>query len=74
VADAIYYSIPIRHSVDIFVAGGGPAGVACAVAAARQGRSVFLVEANTCFGGLDTAGLVPAFMTKELDIPVFHDD
>ena len=33
--------IPIRHKVDVFVAGGGPAGVAAAVASARQGRSVY---------------------------------
>ncbi len=55
--------IPVRHEVDVFVAGGGPAGVAAAVAAARQGASVFLAEGHSCFGGMGTAGLVPAFMT-----------
>jgi len=55
-------SIPIRHEVDVFVAGGGPSGVAASVAAARQGRSVFLAERHTCLGGMGTAGLVPAFM------------
>ncbi|MHC4718129.1 MAG: FAD-dependent oxidoreductase, partial [Planctomycetota bacterium] len=55
--------IPVRHDVDVFVAGGGPAGVATAVSAARQGRSVFLAEGHSCFGGMGTAGLVPAFMT-----------
>lgn len=55
-------TIPIRHEVDVFVAGGGPSGVAAAVAAARQGRSVFLVERHTCLGGMGTAGLVPVFM------------
>jgi hypothetical protein len=54
--------IPLRHKVDIFVAGGGPAGVAAAVTAARQGRSVFLAEGQACFGGMGTSGLVPAFM------------
>jgi len=54
--------IPVRHAVDVFVAGGGPAGVAAAVAAARQGASVFLAEGHSCFGGMGTAGLVPAFM------------
>jgi len=39
--------IPIRHDVDVFVAGGGPAGCAAAVAAARQGRSVFLAERHS---------------------------
>jgi len=54
--------IPVRHDVDVFVAGGGPAGCAAAVAAARQGRSVFLAEQHTCLGGMGTAGLVPVFM------------
>ncbi|MGD0091096.1 MAG: FAD-dependent oxidoreductase, partial [Planctomycetota bacterium] len=55
-------SIPVRHTVDILVAGGGPAGLAAAITAARQGRSVFLAEGHTCFGGMGTAALVPAFM------------
>ena len=54
--------IPVRHEVDVFVAGGGPAGAAAAVAAARQGRKVFLAEGHSCLGGMGTAGLVPAFM------------
>ena len=54
--------VTVRHDVDVFVAGGGPAGVAAAVAAARQGARVFLAERHTCFGGMGTAGLVPAFM------------
>ena len=52
--------IPVRYDVDVFVAGGGPAGVAAGVVAARQGRSVFLAEGHTCLGGMGTAGLVPA--------------
>jgi len=54
--------IPVRHNVDVFVAGGGPGGITAAVAAARQGRSVFLAEGHSCLGGMGTAGLVPAFM------------
>jgi hypothetical protein len=54
--------IPVRHQVDVFVAGGGPAGVAAAVAARRQGAKVFLAEGTNCFGGMGTIGLVPAFM------------
>jgi hypothetical protein len=54
--------VPIRHEVDVFVAGGGPAGVAAALAAARQGASVFVAEGQAAFGGMGTIGLVPAFM------------
>lgn len=54
--------VPVRHEVDVFVAGGGPAGVAAAVAAARQGCRVFLAERNVCLGGMGTAGMLPVFM------------
>jgi len=54
--------LTVRHDVDVFVAGGGPAGVAAAVAAARQGARVFLAERNTCLGGMGTAGMLPLFM------------
>ncbi|MFA5645232.1 MAG: FAD-dependent oxidoreductase [Candidatus Ratteibacteria bacterium] len=55
--------IPVKYQVDLFVAGGGPAGVAAAMTAVRQGVSVYLAEAHTCMGGMGTAGLVPVFMT-----------
>ncbi len=55
-------TIPVRHEVDIFIGGGGPAGVAAALAASRQGRRVFVAEGQACFGGMGTSGLVPAFM------------
>jgi len=55
-------NLPVRYDVDVFIAGGGPAGCAAAVAAARQGKSVFLAEGQNCLGGMGTAGLVPAFM------------
>ncbi len=55
--------IPIRDTYDVCVVGGGPAGVAAAVVAARQGARVFLAEANGCLGGMGTAGGVPMYMT-----------
>ena len=55
-------SIPVRHEVDVFVAGGGPAGAAVAVSARSLPVSVYLAEAHTCFGGMGTAGRVPVFM------------
>lgn len=54
-------SLPVECEVDVFVAGGGPAGVAAAVAAARGGAKVFLAEATGAFGGAATAAYVPAF-------------
>jgi len=51
-----------KFETDVFVAGGGPAGVAAAVTCAREGRRVFLCDARGAFGGLGTVGMVPAFM------------
>ncbi|MDR0425828.1 MAG: FAD-dependent oxidoreductase [Clostridiales bacterium] len=53
--------IEVRVETDVFVAGGGPAGAAAAIAAARTGRRVFLAEAAGAFGGAGTVGLVPVF-------------
>ncbi len=55
-------NIDIKYSVDVFVAGGGPAGVAAAVSAAENGASVFLAESFGAFGGAGVNALVPAFM------------
>ena len=54
--------LPVRYDVDVFIAGGGPAGVAAAVVAARQGASVFLAESFGAFGGAAVTMLVPGFM------------
>lgn len=47
---------------DILVAGGGVAGVAAAVEAARSGKRVVLIEKSTQLGGLATIGLVNFFV------------
>lgn len=51
-------SVPVAEPADVLVAGGGPAGVAAALAAARRGASVRLLEAHGCLGGTWTAGLL----------------
>ncbi len=53
-------NLKIKYDVDVFIAGGGAAGVAAAVAAARCGKRVFLAEARGSFGGAAAAGLVPS--------------
>ena len=44
-------STPVYRSVDVLVCGGGPAGAAAAVAAAREGADTLLVERNVVLGG-----------------------
>lgn len=53
--------LPLLADADIVVVGGGPSGFAAALAAARQGSKVLVLEQSTMFGGLGTAGLVPMF-------------
>lgn len=47
---------------DVAVAGGGVAGVAAAVEAARSGKKVVLIEKATQLGGLATIGLINFFV------------
>ena len=52
----IKHQIPVECEYDVVVTGGGPAGVCAAVAAARKGAKVLLIEKNGCVGGIWTAG------------------
>ena len=48
----------VAGEYDVIVAGGGPAGVPAAVTAARTGARTLLLEANSCLGGVWTAGIL----------------
>jgi hypothetical protein len=49
-------------SYDVLVAGGGIAGVAAAIGAARAGMKTVLVEKTIIFGGLATSGLILVYL------------
>ena len=54
--------LPVTADVDVLVCGGGPAGFAAAIAAAREGARTMVVEYTGCLGGMATSGLVGPFM------------
>lgn len=51
----------MQNQYDVIVAGGGPSGVAAAIAAARNGCNTLIIEQEACFGGMATLACVPAF-------------
>lgn len=60
--------IPVIAETDVLVVGGGPAGVAAAIAAGRAGANTILAERYNHLGGLWTGGLVlPLLSTHALD-------
>ena len=54
--------IPILDSCDVLVCGGGFGGISAALAAARMGKRVILLEKQYVLGGLGTAGLVTIYL------------
>jgi len=54
--------VPVWGQFDVVVAGGGIAGVAAAVAAARNGATVCLLEKESALGGLATLGIVTVWL------------
>src|SRR5512133_4286761 len=50
--------IPVARNVDVIVVGGGPAGLAAAIAAARNGARTTLIEQFGYLGGTATASLM----------------
>ena len=56
--EAFVQSLPLLDSGDVVIAGAGPAGLCAAVAAARQGARVILLERFGAVGGSLTVGHV----------------
>lgn len=56
------FETPIVKSCDVLVCGGGFAGISAALAAARQGAKVILLEKQYMLGGLGTAGLITIYL------------
>lgn len=56
---------PETGDLDVVVCGGGPAGIAAAVTAARAGARVLLIEWHGCFGGIWTAGMLAHIIDSE---------
>lgn len=61
---------PVIAKTDVVVMGGGPAGVTAAIAAARLGAQVILIERWGHLGGQATGGLVIEFFGAS-DGPTF---
>src|SRR4030088_1608014 len=53
--------VPLYGEYEVAVLGGGPAGIAAAVASARAGRRTLLIERYGFLGGMGTAAGVTNF-------------
>lgn len=60
-------NVKVIDDSDIIVAGGGTSGVIAAIAAARSGVKVLLVEQFGALGGSETQGLVTPLMNTHID-------
>ena len=54
----VWDELPVAATADVIVAGGGPAGIAAAVSAARNGAQVVLLERYAYLGGMASGGMV----------------
>ena len=54
-------TVPLNEEYEVIVCGGGPAGIAAAIAAAREGAKTLLLEGSSMLGGMSTNGMVNMF-------------
>jgi len=57
--------VPVIGRPDVLVVGAGSAGIAAAIAAARQGANTWLLERSSQLGGLATVGLINLLLTLD---------
>jgi hypothetical protein len=57
--------VPVVARPDVLVVGGGSAGLAAAVAAARNGAETLLIERFSYIGGLATGGMIILLLTMD---------
>jgi glycine/D-amino acid oxidase-like deaminating enzyme len=65
--------IPITHTADVLVCGAGPAGVAAALSAARQGAHTLLIEQSGAAGGVATSGLMSHWTGDTAHIGIYGE-
>ena len=59
--------LELKHQAEVIVVGGGPGGIGAAVAAAREGKDVLLIEHYGRLGGMASIGEVNPFMPNHID-------
>ena len=59
----------MKTKYDLIVVGGGFAGAAAAIEAARHGTDVLLIEKYNCLGGAAAFALVSPFMSYWTTMP-----
>lgn len=59
---SLHRTVPVYDTADVVVIGGGPAGTAAAISAARCGKKTILLEQTGQLGGMGTLGNVSVFM------------
>lgn len=67
------FSEKYPREYDVIVAGGGPAGIAAAVSAARQGAKTALVERYGILGGMLTSGYVQPILGNTEPRTMYHE-
>lgn len=61
-SERINMDVPVAAEVDVVVCGGGPAGTAAAISAARMGLDTMLIEQGGFLGGAGTGSLVGVWL------------